>query len=366
MKTQFQLKCLVPFFAAVCCLPVISPLQAGFSSIYAFGDGVCTTTSSPVPANSYHEGRFCNGRVWIEVISQWQGLAYNATKNLSYYGHNANQLKANTANFTAPADAASSLFIVWCSNADFIGFTEDISLPYNDLSPWTSGISQAIADHVTAISTLYDKGARIIVMPTAVDVMQTPYFNNFDLTNKSFVRDRVIDYNAQMAAAMSSLAATKPGLVIHRPDVFTFLEQVIAAPAAYGMINPESFNAGAFDSGDPNLDGVGADWVFWDDFHPTAKFQMHLASFIQQQVTPVKITGLSFSGDSGQLTVANIPLGRAGIIQGSATLQPGSWVQDNTINEPSPGGSQTRTFTVPDIGPRRFYRVNFPVVWTWP
>jgi hypothetical protein len=80
----------------------------------------------------------------------------------------------------------------------------------------------------------------------------------------------------------------------------------------------------------------------------------------------VKVNTVALSGGNVQVQGANIPLGRAGWIEGSATLQAGSWAQETTINEPSPGGSQTKTFPLPQSGPRRFYRAAFPVVWTWP
>ncbi len=57
-------------------LVLISPhAVAGFSSIYVFGDGVSNTNNEPTGlALSYHENRFCNGLVFVEVLSKWQGV----------------------------------------------------------------------------------------------------------------------------------------------------------------------------------------------------------------------------------------------------------------------------------------------------
>ena len=51
---------------------VVLPAQA-FTSMYIYGDGTCTTTTSPGPPD-YYGGRFCNGLVWVEDLASLQGL----------------------------------------------------------------------------------------------------------------------------------------------------------------------------------------------------------------------------------------------------------------------------------------------------
>ncbi len=341
----------------------LSGAEATFSSIYVFGDGVCTTTATPTPADQYHEGRFCNGKVWVEVLSKWQGVTYSTSNNLSYFGHNSAELKDNATAFEASEDVATSLFIVWCNDADFVDFVGI----YDSSDDWTGVMNQSIADHVAAITTLYDKGVRVILAPNAVDVMETPFYINSVPSERTFARDRVIEYNGLFEAAMNDLMASKPGLKILCADTFGFFDQVIASPEDFGLINPpaEEGNAG-FDIGDGDLNGAGANYVFWDDYHPTAKFQMHLADFFQKIISPMKVSGISRSGSNVQLQVANVPFERAGTIQGSADLQ-SPWTTDWTIDESFvEGGSTTKTYAFPAAGPKRFYRVGFPVVWTWP
>jgi hypothetical protein len=343
--------------------------MAGFSSVYVFGDGVCNTNVSPSGGAPYHENRYCNGKVWVEVLAGWQGETLLGTNNVSYFGHDSALLKTSVQTFTAPPDAATSLFIVWSNDADYVDeIGAVIDYPFGDMTPWTQLAATSIADHLTALETLYNKGAREIVLPLAVDVMSIPFYNEIDQVDRVFARSRIIEYNTQFKTAMLGFMATKPGLKIHLPDTFTFFEQVLANPGLYGMINPsrEAGNAGGLDSGDPALNGAGAQYVFWDDYHPTAKFQMHLAAFIQQVITPLKVNSVSLSGGNVQIQVANVPLMRAGSIQGSSNLQP-PWAVDQAINEPFvEGGSTTKTYTFAASGPKRFYRAAFPVVWIWP
>jgi phospholipase/lecithinase/hemolysin len=340
--------------------------SASFTSLFVFGDGVCTTTDNSPGSALYHGNRYCNGRVWVEVLAQWQGLAYEPAKNNSFFGHDSEALVNSVNAFVAPADVATALFVVWCNDADFVNFLNDLSPPYGNVSPWTSKIDAAIARHTSAVSTLYTKGVRTIVMPKAVNIVATPFYNELAAADRTFVRLRVIDFNGKFETAMADLAATKPGLIIHRPDTFAFFEQVLANPGAFELVNPLPDNAAVLAPINHALTGPGASYIFWDDLHPTAKFQMHLAAFVQQIISPPKVNSVSLSGGNAQLQVANIPLGRGGVVQGSSNLQP-PWSQDSAFTVPFvAGASTTSTVSFPASGPQRFYRVGFPVVWTWP
>ena len=344
--------------------PILPQASASFSSMYVFGDGVSATNDPTTPVSDplLYGRRNCNGRVWVEVLWQWQGHAFDDAKNRSSFGNISEDVVADTVSFTPPGDVGTAMFVIWCANADFVEFF------YTGSTAWTSFINDSISRHVQAVTNLYNKGARTFVMPNAVDIMATPNYNDFDPSEKAFVRQKVIEFNTAFKTAMEELSSSpsKPGLKIHLPDTFTFFEQVRANPVAYGLIDPIPWNAGSFDAPSPSLNGNGSNYIFWDDYHPTAKFQMHLAAFFQELVFPPKVRSVSVSGGNAQLQVADIPLGRAGIVQGSSNLQP-PWTQDTTFTVPFViGGSTTSTVSVPISGPQRFYRVGFPVVWTWP
>ncbi len=353
-------------------LLVVLPMQrtAAFSALYVFGDGVCTTTDNISGASYFYGNRYCNGRVWVEVLAQWQGLAYDSAKNKSYFGHYSTALKTNVNSFVAPPNAATSLFIVWCNNADFVKITSDLPPPYTLPGPsaqWTTRMNQSIEDHKTAISTLYSKGARTIIMPKAVNITKTPSLSGMAANSKEYVRLRTIEYNAAFEAGMITLAGTKPGLKIYFPDTYSLVEQALVTPAAYGLTNTADYalsvgaNQVAVGPTSP-----GSNYLFWDDVHPSARFQMYLADLAQKMISPVNVNSISRSGNTSQITIANIPLGRQGIVESSSNLQP-PWNQDVTFMQPfSAGGSTTGSVNASSTAPSRFYRVSFPVVWTWP
>ncbi len=51
--------------------------------------------------------------------------------------------------------------------------------PYtsNNIAIWTNAINQSISNHFTAITNLYAKGVRTLVMPNAVDITEIPYYS---------------------------------------------------------------------------------------------------------------------------------------------------------------------------------------------
>jgi outer membrane lipase/esterase len=347
---------------AVCALLFgwfVFPAPAAFTSLYVFGDGVSTTTNSP-GGSLFYGKRYCNGRVWVEVLAQWQGVTYESNKNWSYFGHYSPNLVANVNNFAAPADANTALFVVWVNNADFVGDLNNSNFsPYttNNISIWTNAMNLSLSNHIRALTTLYAKGARSLVMPNAVDITKTSSYFGLPTTSKTFIRQRIIDFNAAFAVALSNATLSFPALKIYAPNTFTLLDEVLAHPANYGFTNVTS---DAIDDGYTSFTGAGTNYVFWDYLHPTAKFQMILADITQQLLSPVLISQITSLPDSVRLDAVNIPIGRNGFVMGSTNYA--NWTTDQSFNSTN----LTQSIFIPANGPLCCYRLRFPFVWTWP
>jgi phospholipase/lecithinase/hemolysin len=91
----------------------------------------------------------------------------------------------------------------------------------------------SIDRHKTAISTLYGKGARTIIMPKAVNIAATPSFANLGPANQLFIKARTAEYNVAFDSAIIAYAATKPGLTIYRSDTSALFEQALSTPSAF-------------------------------------------------------------------------------------------------------------------------------------
>jgi phospholipase/lecithinase/hemolysin len=339
---------------------VALPTKAAFTSLYVFGDGACTTTNGP-GGSLYYGKRFCNGRVWVEVLAQWQGLTYESNRNWSYYGHYSSNMIVNVSNSPAPPDAGTALYIVWACDADFVW---NINNYGTNLVQWTNSINRTLSNYVTITTNLYAKGVRTMVMPNAVDLTKVPQFMNYAAANKAFIRQRTMDFNARFAVAVSNAMDSLPGLAIHSPDIFALLDNVAANPTNYGLIKPETCVICDLPPTQWDLNGPGTNYVFWDDLDPTAKFQMWIADAAQELLSPVRINKItSQNGVTNQLDLINVPIGRNGVVEGTTNFADwtvaGNVMSTNTL--------QSVSFSVSDpVPPAQFYRVRFPFVWTWP
>src|SRR5215469_9137538 len=77
---------------------LVVPAQA-FTSLYVFGDALSTTTDNAYSAQDpkqYYGKRYSNGRVWVEVLAQRQGIPI--ASNWSYYDNDSASLVNNLRN----------------------------------------------------------------------------------------------------------------------------------------------------------------------------------------------------------------------------------------------------------------------------
>jgi phospholipase/lecithinase/hemolysin len=348
----------------------IQTASAGFSSLYAFGDGVCTTTDNiqdfPLATNYYGQ-RYCNGRVWLEVLAQRQGLSYDSNKNISYFGHTSSELVTNVSNFVAPSDATNALFVVWANNADLYSAVVDAANNNNFSLPlWTALINTGQTNHFTALTNLYAKGGRTLILPNAVDVSRLPSFNGYT-ANTNFIRQRCLEYNTAFATTVNQVRAACPNLKIIVPDIFTLLDTMLANPTKYGLTNKLSGGTSIDAISDPDLvdaspNGPGTNYIFWDYAHPTAKVQEIIADTVHQLLTPTRVRQLVRVSGDARADLVNVPLGLNGAIYIRTNLPQTTWTLSQTFSSTN----SNQSVLIPATGTRQFYQVRFPFAWSWP
>lgn len=359
------MKSLHRFTACLCLLVVfgVNQTRAAFTSLYIFGDGASTTTSNTYPG--YYGQRYCNGRVWVEVLAQWQNVTYQSSNNSSYYGHYSQNLTNSVNSLVAPADASNALVIVWVNDADLVNNMVNGAYgpPYDNskLSLWTNSLNNSITNHTAAIQTLYNKGFRTLVMPNAVDITKVPAFAANSTAGKAFIRQRIIEFNNRFTTILSNAVATLPSLKIVKPDVFTLLDNIYSNPTNFGLIFPPlNETHSAIGQGLTVLNGPGAYFMFWDDTHPTAKFQMYIAEQAQQLLSPASISNITSVNTSNQLDMTSLPVGRDGVVEVSTNFL--DWA--TTANVTTTNLNQSVLVNAP--GEHGFYRLRFPFLWSWP
>ncbi|MBE0543641.1 MAG: SGNH/GDSL hydrolase family protein [Verrucomicrobia bacterium] len=353
---------------AVLCFLLVSsasPAGAAFTSLYIFGDGVSTTTNGP-GGKYYHGNRYCNGRVWVEVLAQRQGIVYDPSRNWSYFGHYSPNLVTNVNKFSAPADANTALFVVWVNNADFV-YNINHYAPYtsNNLATWNNAIHRSVTNHLQVIQTLHAKGARTLVMPNTVDLTKVPYYVGLPAASRSFVRQRIVDFNAAFAGMLNEARASLPGITIHAPDTFALLEELLAQSATYGLTNVLQNGLSVDALSDPSLtdkslNGPGANYIFWDYLDPTARAHAVIADSVHHLISPVRIGKITPLHGSNVLEVINLPIGRDGFVEASANLA--NWSITTNVHS----AEATQDIAIALSGSLQFYRLRFPFSWSWP
>ncbi len=111
-----------------------------------------------------------------------------------------------------------------------------------------------------------------------------------------------------------------------------------------------------------NLNGPGANYIFWDYLDPSAKAQAIMVDTVEQLIAPPQISQITSQNGTNQLNLANVPVGLNGIVLGSTNLALTNWTSVTNFNSTN----TAQSVFVPISGPLWFYRLNFPFTWTWP
>jgi phospholipase/lecithinase/hemolysin len=342
---------------------LVLPASA-FTSLYVFGDSASAITNS-TGGSLYYGKRYCNGRVWVEVLAQRQGLLFETNKTWSHFGHYSVNLVTNVGVFPPPADAGAALFVVWVNNADFVDFVSKLANNDGGITAWTNAMNQSLTNHQSAIQTLYTKGVRTLLMPNVVDLTLTPFANALPLTNRIFIRQRTLAYNDAFTNLLNQMQATLPGLIIRSPDFFTLLDNVVSNAPAYGLTNAV-YGGIAIDAlTDPSfankaLNGPGTNHIFWDYLNPGAKAMAVMADVAHQSLTPTRVAGVTKLPGTNRLDAVNLPVGLGGVVEATTNFNTWSPVQSFAST------NATQGILVEQNGPRQFYRLRFPFAWAWP
>lgn len=258
---------------------------APFDALYAFGDSLSDAGDNPGAVLSisrllggcdpghrcppYDAGRYSNGPTAAERLADsalstegvFAGFAVaGSTTGVGNFGDGgtattpgAHALPGMTQQIAAHAAASGgvadprALYFVWGGGNDFL--TGD--------SP--TGAARNVAEHVAALASM---GARRLLVPNLPDLSLTPFAQTAGL--QAPARAFSLGFNDTLAAELARIEAATAARIIAF-DTFSFVDEVVADPQAFGFANATDACLSTF--------GVCADpdtFVFWDGFHPTA------------------------------------------------------------------------------------------------
>ncbi|HLH52835.1 MAG TPA: SGNH/GDSL hydrolase family protein [Verrucomicrobiae bacterium] len=251
--------------------------SSAFTSLVAFGDSYTDTGRLPSSPPNYWNGRFSNGPLWIEYMSQMLGFAYDHANNYAVSGSESDELGIQINNYPGTTDSDNVLFAIWSGNNDF---GNHLNIGYNDAG-WNNQINSVISSLLTASDLLYQKGARNILLFNLVDLTRVPYIlNAYPASFRSYVAAKIQTFNVTLANDLPAFRNSHPGLNLYLVDIHNDVNYLLDS---YSNLGFTKASVDALD--DPNLSdtsfsGPGADYVFWDSEHPTTKTHGLLAKWI--------------------------------------------------------------------------------------
>jgi len=243
-----------------------------FSRIFVFGDSLSDTgnffrLSGGSPPAPYFQGRFSNGRIWVEYLADSLGMSITPGDNYAVAGATTGSVNYQNglngrdypglideiASFRvsrSAEEAHGALFVLWAGANDFF-----VALSIGQ-SP-AELIGSGVANTAQAIQQLWQAGARHIMVVTVPDLGVTPFALSTGM-GASITQLSVV-YNQALNSALDSLATA--GIPTIRVDAFAVLRKMATEPAQFGFTNVTG----------PLLisDGSPSEFLFWDTVHPT-------------------------------------------------------------------------------------------------
>jgi len=253
--------------------PTVQPIN----QLYVFGDSlsdngnVFRATGGEIPAPPYFEGRYSNGRVWVEELAAKLELSDDRFDNFAWGGattgtNGLNRVPGVLAQVQTfvqnqPKIDPQALFVIWAGANDYLYSTET---PTN-----------SIENIQRSLQSLIESGAKRLLVANLPNLGQLPATRNTEASQK--LTNFAIAYNQSLATTLDQFR--KPDIAIAELDVFGIYQNAIKNPAQFGFTNVTAACLGS--SG--NCDR----YLFWDGIHPTTAAHKVLGDFAFEQVKTI-------------------------------------------------------------------------------
>jgi len=317
--------CLRRSALVICFLVVASAASsvsgASFSSLFAFGDSlsdrgntyavfgghpadsaVYSLLSYTASAGRYDDGRWSNGKVWVEHLNNSLGLPslernkgtdpLISGKNFAYGGSTTgtgstlgviNNLQLQVSNYLSLAGGTASstaLYSLWSGGNDVIYHVEGGGA--NTAAAINTLTDTMATDLNAALTTLYNAGARHFIIPNLPALGEKPSY--VGTPHEAFANSIVAAYNPKLETKIVDFRTAHDNVKIAAWDVNSLFTSMLESPALYGFTNvtEAAFTATAYPGtvvANPNLH------VFWDQTHPSAAGHQILGQLALNAVT---------------------------------------------------------------------------------
>jgi len=235
------------------------------NQLYVFGDSlsdvgtVFRATGGMYPSNpTYFQGRYSNGRVWVEYLADRLHLSSKQTNNFAYggatTGSNGNSLvpglltQVQSFTQTHQQTNPNALYVLWAGANDYLQGVSSATVPVENV---TGGIA-----------SLTGVGAKKILVANLPDLGQLPATRTS--ANSASLSALTQAHNQGLRRSLKLLSQQYSDLQIVTLDANRLYRDAITNPAAFGFTNVISAClSGSRACGNPD------EFLFWDGIHPT-------------------------------------------------------------------------------------------------
>ncbi|MBD2436840.1 SGNH/GDSL hydrolase family protein [Nostoc sp. FACHB-110] len=236
------------------------------TQLYVFGDSLSdagmvfqSTGGMYPPSSTYFQGRYSNGRVWIEYLADRLHLNSKQTNNFAYGGATTGNLSSSyvpslltqVQSFTQTHQKANqnALYVVWAGANDYLQGVNNSTYPVENVT--------------TAIASLTNVGAKKILVGNLPDLGKLPATS----TNNNAVQLSALTqtHNQSLRRSLKVLTQQHSDLEIVTLDAHKLYQEAINHPSAFGLSNVTSACLASSQAACSNPDK----FLFWDGIHPT-------------------------------------------------------------------------------------------------
>lgn len=256
-----------------------TPAQAGFTTIYAFGDSLSDNGSSltAMALGASAPSRTSDGPVAVEVLANRYGAALHdyavvgattGAYNNDYSSANAlhaSGMRTQVATYLAGVSLGSgaadpaALYVLAGGSNDVL---EALALgSLTDESARIALFQSMIGNLLQSLGELYAFGARHFVLSLLPDLGATPQAQALQIGSELTALSEA--FNVALLQAYGQVAAATPDAQLVAFDLLNAQRQIIQSPGAHGLSNV----------GDACLwvdPGACDQFFYWDALHPTA------------------------------------------------------------------------------------------------
>ena len=265
-------------------------------NLLAFGDSLSDMGNAKnsilnVPdVPPYWQGRFSNGQVWLEYVSDAYGLQTTIGSG-TYAGDN----RAFGGSQTGSGFSYLLLPNVGTQITNYLTNVQS-SIPNDEVvSLWAGGNdflygsanANIIATNMEAhIRQLANSGAQEFIIPNLPPLESTPEISSRSQSQQTAIGQEVILYNQKLASLITNLTA-ELSITVHSIDAWSIFNDILQNKQSLGLTNTQDAACSGgvsllplpiCNSGDtivPNVD----EYLFFDKAHPTRVMHRFIAQF---------------------------------------------------------------------------------------